>query len=71
MFGDVVRSMTTAKLIDTIKDKKLAGGIVVPAGNALTSFDSVIFGDIDKEEIEKAFGEVSEVLKEARRHGYY
>ena len=71
MFGDVVRSMTTVKLIDTIKDKKLAGGIVVPADKALKSFDSVIFGDIDNEVIGKAIGEVQEVLKEARRHGYY
>jgi hypothetical protein len=68
---DVVRSMTTAMFIDTIKNKKLAGGIVVPADNALKSFDSVIFGDIDKEVIEKAIGDVQEVLKEARRHGYY
>ncbi len=67
---DVVRSLTTAKLIDTIKDKKLAGRIVEPADNALKSFDSVIFGDIDKDVIEKAIGEVQEVLKEARRHGY-
>ncbi|MCP4265048.1 MAG: protein BatD [Candidatus Brocadiaceae bacterium] len=71
MFGDVVRSMTTAKLIDTIKDKKLAGGIVEPADSALKSFDSVIFGDIDKDVIEKAIGGVKEVLKEAGRHGYY
>ncbi|MHC4454936.1 MAG: hypothetical protein ACYSWS_09630 [Planctomycetota bacterium] len=68
---DVVRSLTTAKLIDIIKDKKLAGGIVGPADDALKSFDSVIFGDIDKEVIEMAIGGVHEVLKEARRHGYY
>ncbi len=71
LFGDVVRSMTTVKLIYTIKDKKLAGGIVEPAHKALKSFDAVIFGDINNEVIEKAIGEVHEVLKEARRHGYY
>lgn len=68
--GEAVRSMTSAELIDIIKVKKLAAGIVEPAEKALKSFDYVIFGDIDKEVIENAICEVREILKEARRHGY-
>jgi hypothetical protein len=69
--GEVVRSVTTAKLIDIIRDKKLAGEIVDCADNTLKSFDSVIFGDIDKDEIKKAMDGVQEILKEAKRRGYY
>lgn len=69
--GEVVRSVTTAKLIDIIRDKKLAKEIVESADNALKSFDCVIFGDIDKNVIEKAMGGVQEILKEAKRRGYY
>ena len=69
--GEVVRSVTTAKLIEIIRDKKLAGEIVDCAGNTLKSFDSVIFGDIDKDVIEKAMGGVQEILQEAKRRGYY
>jgi hypothetical protein len=69
--GEVVRSVTTAKLIDIIRDKKLAGEIVDCADNTLKSFDSVIFGEIDKDVIEKAMGGVQEILQEAKRRGYY
>ncbi|MFQ5687932.1 MAG: hypothetical protein ACE5GV_14870 [Candidatus Scalindua sp.] len=69
--GEVVRSVTTAELIDIIRDKKLAKEIVESADNVLKAFDSVIFGDIDKDVIEKAMGEVQEILKEAKRRGYY
>ncbi len=51
--------------------KKLAGEIVDCAGNTLKSFDSVIFGEIDKDVIKKAMGGVQEILKEAKRRGYY
>jgi hypothetical protein len=69
--GEVVRSVTTAKLIDIIRGKMLSGEIVDCAGNTLKSFDSVIFGDIDKDEIKKAMDGVQEILKEARKRGYY
>ena len=71
MSRNVVRSVTTAKLIDTIRDKKLADEIVDSAGNVLNSFDCVIFGDINKDVIKKAIDEVQEILKEAKRRGYY
>ncbi len=69
--GDVVRSVTTAKLIDIIRDKKLAEEIVSAADNVLKAFDCVIFGDINKDAIKKAMDEVQEILKEAKRRGYY
>jgi hypothetical protein len=67
----VVRSVTTAKLIDIIRDKKLAGEIVDWADNTLKSFDSVIFGEIDKDVIKKAMDGVQEILKETKKRGYY
>ncbi len=69
--GEVVRSVTAAKLIDIVRGKELSGKIVDCAGNALKSFDSVIFGDIDKDEIKKAMDGVQEILKEAKKRGYY
>ncbi len=69
--GEVVRSVTTAKLIDIIRDKKLAVEIVGSADNTLKSFDSVIFGEIDKDVIGKAMDGVQEILKEAKKRGYY
>jgi hypothetical protein len=69
--GEVVRSVTTAKLIDIIRGKRLSVEIVDCAGNTLKSFDSVIFGDIDKDEIKKAVDGVQEILKEAKKRGYY
>ena len=71
MRRDVVRSVTTVKLIDTIRDKKMAEGIVSAADNVLKSFDCVIFGDINRGLIKKALDGVQEILKEAKRHGYY
>ena len=71
MRGDVVRSVTTAKLIDIIRDKKMAEEIVGAADKVLKSFDCVIFGDINKDIIKKAKDEVQEILKEAKRRGYY
>jgi hypothetical protein len=69
--GEVVRSVTTAKLIDIIRGKRLSVEIVDCAGNTLKSFDSVIFGDIEKDEIKKAMDGVQEILKEAKKRGYY
>jgi len=69
--GEVVRSVTTSNLIDIIRGKELSVEIVDYAGNTLKSFDSVIFGEIDKEVIENAIGKVQEILKEAKRRGYY
>ncbi|MFQ5788084.1 MAG: hypothetical protein ACE5H1_08910, partial [Thermodesulfobacteriota bacterium] len=69
--GEVVRSVATAKLIDIISDKELSGEIVVCAGNTLKSFDSIIFGEIDKDVIKTAMAGVQEILKEAKRRGYY
>ena len=71
MRRDVVRSVTSAKLIDIIRDKKMAEEIVVAADGVLKSFDCVIFGDINKDAIKKALDEVQEILKEAKRRGYY
>ena len=71
MRRDVVRSVTTAKLIDTIRDQKMAEEIVGAADNVLKSFDSVIFGDINRGAIKKAMNGVQAILKEAKRHGYY
>jgi len=68
---NVVRSVTTAKLIDTFRDKKLAEEIVGTADKVLKSFDCVIFGDINKDAIKNAMDEVQEILKEAKRRGYY
>ena len=71
MRRDVVRSITTAKLIDTIRDKKMAEEIVVAADNVLKSFDSVIFGDVNRVAIKKAIDGVQEILKEAKRRSYF
>jgi hypothetical protein len=71
MRRDVVRSVTTAKLIDIIRDKKMAEEIVGVADNVLKSFDGVIFGDINRDVIKKAMDGVQEILKEAKRRGYY
>ena len=71
MRRDVVRSVTTAKLIDTIRDKKMAEEIVGAADNVLKSFDCVIFGDINRDKIKKAMDGVQEILKEAKRRSYY
>ncbi len=71
MRRDVVRSVTTARLIDIIRDKKMAEEIVGAADNTLKSFDGVIFGDINKDVIKKAIDGVQEILKEAKRRSYY
>jgi len=71
MSGNVVRSATTSKLVEIVRDKKLAEEIVGAADNVLKSFDCVIFGDINKDAIKKAIDEVQAILKEAKRHGYY
>ncbi|MHC4322302.1 MAG: hypothetical protein ACYST3_08505 [Planctomycetota bacterium] len=71
MRRDVVRSITTAKLIDTIRDKKMAEEIVGAAANVLKSFDSVIFGDVNRDAIKKAIDGVQEILKEAKRRSYF
>ncbi len=71
MPGEVVRSVTTAKFINIIRDKKLAEDIVGAADNVLKLFDCVIFGGINKDAIKKAMDEVQEILKEAKRRGYY
>ena len=71
MRRDVVRSITTAKLIDTIRNKNMAEELVDAADNVLKSFDSVIFGDINRGAIKKAMDGVQAILKEAKRHGYY
>jgi len=71
MRRDVVRSVTTAKLIDIIRDKKMTDDIVGAADNVLKSFDGVIFGDINRDAIKKAMDGVQEILKEAKRRSYY
>ncbi|ODS33849.1 MAG: hypothetical protein SCARUB_01010 [Candidatus Scalindua rubra] len=71
MPGEEVLSFTTTKLINTIRSKKLAEKIVGSANNALKLFDSIIFGDVDKEVVEKAMNEVQEILKETKKRGYY
>ena len=71
MRRDVVRSITTAKLIDTIRDKKMAEEIVGAADNVLKSFDSVIFGDVNRGAVKKAIDGVQEILKEAKRRSYF
>ena len=71
MRRDVVRSITTAKLIDTIRDKKMAEEIVVAADNVLKSFDSVIFGDVNRVAIKKAIDGVQKILIEAKRRSYF
>jgi hypothetical protein len=71
MRRDVVRSVTTAKLINTIREEKMAEDIVGAADNVLKTFDCVIFGDINRDEIKKAMDGVQEILKEAKRRSYY
>jgi hypothetical protein len=71
MRRDVVRSVTTAKLINTIREEKMAEDIVGAADNVLKSFDCVIFGDINRDAINKAMDGVQEILKEAKRRSYY
>ncbi|KHE90521.1 MAG: hypothetical protein K8F52_09300 [Candidatus Scalindua rubra] len=71
MRRDVVRSVTTSKLIYIIRDKKMAEEIVGTADNVLKSFDGVIFGDINRDTIKKAMDGVQEILKEAKRRSYY
>jgi len=67
----IVRSVTTAKLIDIIRDKKMVEDIVGAAGNVLKSFDCMIFGDTNRDKIKKAMDGVQEILKEAKRRSYY
>ncbi len=67
----LVRSVTTAKLIDIIRDKKMAEEIISAADKVLKSFDCVIFGDINRDAIKKSLNEVQEILKEAKKRGYY
>jgi hypothetical protein len=64
-------SFTTTKIVDTLGSKNMAGKIVESANNTLGIFDSVIFGDINKVEIEKAVNEVREILEDTRKRGYY
>lgn len=64
-------SLTTTKIVNALRSKKMAGKIVESANSILETFDSVIFGNIDKEKIEKAVNEVQEVLKESKKRGYY
>jgi len=71
MRRDVVRSVTTAKLIDIIRDKKMAEEIAGVADNVLKSFDCIIFGDINRDAIKEAMDGVRTVLKEAKRRSYY
>ncbi len=71
MRRDVVRSITTAKLIDAIRDKKMAEEIVGAADNVLKSFDGVIFGDVNREAIKAAMDGVQEILREAKRRSYF
>ena len=68
---DVVRSITTAKLIDTVRDKKMAEEIVGTADNVLKYFDCIIFGDVNRDTIKKAIDGVQEILKEAKRRSYF
>ena len=71
MRRDVVRSITTAKLIDTVRDKKMAEEIVGTADNVLKYFDCIIFGDVNRDTIKKAIDGVQEILKEAKRRSYF
>tara|TARA_B100001964_G_scaffold221846_1_gene266239 strand:- start:87 stop:1430 length:1344 start_codon:yes stop_codon:yes gene_type:complete len=71
MRRDVVRSITTARLIDTIRDKNMAEEIVGAADNVLKSFDGVIFGDVNRDAIKKAMDGVQEILREAKRRSYF
>ena len=66
-----VLSYTSTKIISTLKDKNMADIIVGPAGNLLRMFDTAIFGDIDKSEVEKSINEIREILKETKKRGYY
>jgi len=69
--GEEVLSFTTTKIIDILRSKNMPEKIVESANNILGVFDSVIFGDIDKGEIEKAVNEVREILEETKKRGYY
>jgi hypothetical protein len=66
-----VLSFTTTKIVDTLRSKNMAGKIVESANNTLGIFDTVIFGDVDKGEIEKAVNEVQQLLEESKKRGYY
>lgn len=66
-----VLSFTTTKIINALKDKKIAGNVIESANNTLKTFDSAIFGNIDKAVIEKIINEIKEILKETNRRGYY
>jgi hypothetical protein len=69
--GEEALSFTTTKIVDTLRSKNMAGKIVDSANNTLAIFDSVIFGDVDKGEIEKAVNETQEILEETKKRGYY
>ena len=66
-----VLSFTSTRLINTLRSSNLAVKIIESTNNVLQIFDSVIFGDIDKGEIEKAINEVKEIMKETKKRGYY
>ncbi len=69
--GEEVLSFTTTTIVDTLRSKKMAGKIVESTNNTLGIFDTVIFGDFDKGEIEKAVNEVQQLLEETKKRGYY
>jgi hypothetical protein len=69
--GEEVLSFTTTKIVDTLRSKNMAGKIVESTNNTLAIFDSVIFGEVDKGEIEKAVNETQEILGETKKRGYY
>ncbi|KAA3603815.1 MAG: hypothetical protein D8M57_05320 [Candidatus Scalindua sp. AMX11] len=66
-----VLSFTTTKMINVLKGQKLANILIESSFYVLKTFDLAIFGDVDKAELQKVVSEIKDLLKEAKRRGYY
>lgn len=69
--ADQALSFTTTKMIKVLRSKMLANSLIESAFHLLKLFDLAIFGGIDKPELEKGVNEIVDLLKEAKRRGYY
>ncbi len=69
--SDQALSFTTTKMINVLRDKKLANILIESAFYVLKTFDQAIFGDVDKGELEKVVNEIKDLLKEAKRRGCF
>ncbi|MCP5004190.1 MAG: hypothetical protein GY941_09660 [Planctomycetes bacterium] len=66
-----ILSFTTTKMLNVLRSKRLPDKLIESAHNLLKTFDSSVFGDVNKVELEKGVNGIKDLLKEAKRRGYY